>query len=133
MRRSSEGSPRLSKLELTIMDALWARGASSVREVQESFPAERQPAYTTVQTMMSRLERKGAVRKVRKIGNAFLFEAAVPRESARRRMVDDLLDFFGGRTQLLISHLIETRQLSLNDVQEAEKTLRRLARTESKK
>ena len=115
------------------MDALWAGGASSVREVQESFPAERQPAYTTVQTMMSRLERKGAVRKVRKIGNAFLFEAAVQKESARRRVVDDLLDFFGGRTQLLISHLIETRQLSLKDVQEAEKTLRRLARTESKK
>ena len=115
------------------MDALWARGASSVREVQETFPAERQPAYTTVQTMMSRLERKGAVRKVRKIGNAFLFEAAVPRESARRKMVDDLLDFFGGRTQLLISHLIETRQLSLKDLHEAEKTLRRLARTESRK
>ena len=132
MRRVSE-SPRLSSLQLKIMDTLWTRGASSVREVQDSFPPGRQPAYTTVQTMMTRLERKGAVRKVRKIGNAFLFEPAVPRESARRRVVDDLLDFFGGHTQLLISHLIETRQLSLKDLQEAEKALRRLARTESRK
>jgi predicted transcriptional regulator len=115
------------------MDALWTRGASSVREVQESFPAERQPAYTTVQTMMSRLERKGAVRKVRKIGNAFLFEAVVPRDSARRRIVDDLLGFFGGRTELLISHLIETRQLSMKDLQEAEKALRRQPGAGSKK
>ena len=133
MRRVSGGPPRFGKVELRIMEALWARGAASVREVQESFPAERQPAYTTVQTMVSRLERKGAVRKVRKIGNAFLFEAAVPRESARRRMVDDLLDFFGGRTQLLISHLVETRQVSMKDLQEAQRALRRLARAESKK
>ena len=131
MRSGSEIPPRLSKLELKIMDALWTRGPLSVREVQESVSAERQPAYTTVQTMISRLERKGAVRKVRKIGNAFLFEAAIPRESTRRRMVDELLDFFGGRTQLLISHLIETRQLSLKDVQEAELALRRLSRKES--
>lgn len=122
--------PRLSKLELQIMDALWARGALSVREIQESFAEKNRPAYTTVQTMVYRLEAKKAIRRVKKIGNAHIFEAAVTRASAQRRLIDELLAFFGGRSQPVMAHLIETGKLTLEDVQQAEQTLRKLAKKE---
>jgi BlaI family penicillinase repressor len=115
--------PRLTRPELQIMEALWTRGASSIREVQESFPATDRPAYTTVQTMIYRLEAKKAVRRVKKISNAHIFEAAIARDVAERRMIDDLLQIFGGRTQPVMAHLIESGQLSLDDLREAERTL----------
>src|SRR5215471_16416213 len=114
------------------MDALWTAGASSVREIQEALPAKNRPAYTTVQTMVYRLEVKGAVRRVKKIGNAHVFEAAISRDSAQRRLIDDLLSFFGGRTQPVMAHLIESGRLTLEDVKEAEKTLKKLSRREGK-
>ena len=120
--------PKLSKLELQIMDALWSGGARSVREIQEAFPEADRPAYTTVQTMVYRLEAKQAVRRVKKIGNAHIFEAAISRTSAQRRVIDDLLAFFGGRSQPVMAHLIEAGSLTLEDVKEAEATLRRLKR-----
>ena len=120
--------PRLTKLELQIMDALWKRGASSVREIQEAFPEKDRPAYTTVQTMVYRLEAKKAVRRVKKIGNAHIFEAAISRSTAQRRLIDELLSFFGGRSQPVVAHLIEAGKLTLEDVQEAEQTLRKLAK-----
>jgi len=123
-------SPRLSKLELSIMDALWTQGAMSVREIQEAFPAKGRPAYTTVQTMVYRLEAKGAVRRVKKIGNAHIFEAAVSRSLAHRRLIDELLSFFGGRSQPLMAHLIETGRLTLAEVKEAEQMLKRLQKKE---
>jgi len=123
-------SPRLSKLELRIMDVLWNRGSSSIREIQEAFPAADRPAYTTVQTMVYRLETKKALRRVKKIGNAHVFDAVISRVSAQRRVIDDLLSIFGGRTQPVMAHLIESGQLSLDDLREAEKTLRRLSKTE---
>jgi predicted transcriptional regulator len=116
--------PRLTKLELQIMEAFWTRGASSVREIQEAFPERERPAYTTVQTMVYRLEGKRAVRRVKKIGNAHIFEAVVTRTAAQRRIVDELLSFFGGRSQPVVAHLIETGKLTLEDVQEAEQLLR---------
>jgi BlaI family penicillinase repressor len=125
--------PRLTKLELRIMDALWSRGASSVREVQEAFPEKDRPAYTTVQTMVYRLEVKKAVRRVRKIGNAHIFEAVVSRRSAQRRLIDELLSFFGGSSQPVVAHLIETGKLTLEDVKDAEQTLKKLARSASNK
>jgi len=124
--------PNLTKLELRIMEALWTAGASSVREIQEALPAKNRPAYTTVQTMVYRLEAKGAVRRVKKIGNAHVFEAAISRDSAQRRLIDELLSFFGGRTQPVMAHLIESGRLSLEDVKEAEKTLKKLSRREGK-
>jgi BlaI family transcriptional regulator, penicillinase repressor len=122
----------LSKLELRIMDVFWNRGASSIREVQEAFPETDRPAYTTVQTMVYRLETKKAVRRVKKIGNAHVFDAAVSRVSAQRRVIDDLLGIFGGRTQPVMAHLIESGHLSLDDLHEAEKTLRRLSNREKR-
>jgi BlaI family transcriptional regulator, penicillinase repressor len=118
--------PRLTKLELEIMEALWTLGASSVREIQEAFPERGRPAYTTVQTMVYRLETKKAVRRVKKIGNAHIFEAVVSRTAAQRRLIDELLSFFGGRSQPVVAHLIEAGKLTLEDVQEAEQLLRRL-------
>ena len=120
--------PRLTKLELQIMDALWTRGASSVREIQEAFPDKDRPAYTTVQTMVYRLEAKKAVRRVKKIGNAHIFEAVVSRTAAQRRLIDELLSFFGGRSQPVMAHLIESGKLTMGDIKEAEKTLRELSR-----
>ena len=124
------GMPKLTKLELRIMDALWIQGPSSIREIQEAFPEDDRPAYTTVQTMVYRLEAKTAIRRVKKIGNAHIFEAAITRRAAQRRVIDELLSFFGGRTQPVMSHLIESGRLTLEDVQEAEQTLRRLAKKE---
>ena len=118
--------PRLSKLELQIMDALWSRGASSVREIQEAFPEKGRPAYTTVQTMVYRLETKTAIRRVKKIGNAHIFEAVVSRSSAQRRLIDELLAFFGGSSQPVVAHLIESGNLTLDDVKEAEQVLLKL-------
>ena len=118
--------PKLSKLELAIMDVLWTHGAASVREVQEHFPEKARPAYTTVQTMIYRLEAKKALKRVRKIGNAHIFEAAVSRNSVQRRLIDDLLGLFGGRMQPVMAHLVESGKLTLEDVQEAEKRLREL-------
>lgn len=120
--------PKLTKIELTVMDAMWRLGPASVREIQEALPAKNRPAYTTVQTMVYRLETKGAVRRVKKIGNAHVFEASITRESAQRRLVDELLSFFGGKIQPVMAHLVESGRLSLDDVQEAERTLRKLAR-----
>ena len=118
--------PKLTKLEHQIMDALWNRGASSVREILEAFPDKGRPAYTTVQTMVYRLEEKGAIRRVKKIGNAHIFEAAMSRSSAQRRLIDELLAFFGGSSQPVVAHLIESGNLTLEDVKEAEQLLRKL-------
>src|SRR5882724_11559766 len=125
--------PRLSKLELQIMEALWSRGACSIREIQEAFPERGRPAYTTIQTTVYRMETKKALRRVKKISNAHIFEAVVSRQAAQRRLVDDLLALFGGRTQPVMAHLIESGRLTLSDVREAEKTLQRLARKEKSK
>ena len=118
--------PKLSKLELQIMEALWSLGASSVREIQEAFPETDRPAYTTVQTTVYRLEAKKAVRRVKKVGNFHIFEPTVSRDHAQRKLIDDLLALFGGRTQPVMAHLIESGKLTLADVREAEKTLRKL-------
>jgi BlaI family transcriptional regulator, penicillinase repressor len=123
-------SPKLSKLELAIMDAFWSRGASSIREIHESFPERRRPAYTTVQTMVYRLEGKDAVRRTKKIGNAHIFEAKISREAAQKRLIDELLSLFGGRTQPVMAHLIESGKLTQEDIKEAEKLLRDLSRKE---
>jgi BlaI family transcriptional regulator, penicillinase repressor len=121
-------NPKLSKLELQVMDVLWSRGCASIREIQESFPEKGRPAYTTIQTMVYRLEAKNAVRRVKKIGNFHIFEAAVSRDVAQRKLVDDLLALFGGRTQPVMAHLIESGKLTLADIKEAEKTLQQLER-----
>jgi predicted transcriptional regulator len=116
---------KLSKLELRVMEALWTLGRASVREVMEALDAKGRPAYTTVQTMVYRLEAKHAVRRVKKVGNAHIFEAVVTRASAQRRLVDDLLGFFGGRSQPLMAQLVESGHLTLDDVKEAERLIRR--------
>jgi predicted transcriptional regulator len=120
--------PKLSKLELKVMNALWTRGASSVREILESFQDKRPPAYTTVQTVLYRLEGKEAVRRTKKIGNAHIFEAAISKGAVQGRLVDELLGLFGGRAQPLVSHLIETGQLTLTDIDDARKALRKLSK-----
>jgi predicted transcriptional regulator len=121
---------KFTKLELQIMQSLWDHGAVSIREIQESFPEPQRPSYTTVQTTVYRLEGKGAVRRVKKISNAHIFEAVVSRKAAQRRLIDELLGLFGGRTQPVMAHLIESGKLTLDDVKDAEKTLRRLERKE---
>src|ERR1700742_1566195 len=115
--------PKLTKLELHIMEALWSRGACSVREIQESFPAKKRPAYTTVQTTVYRLEVKKALRRVKKISTANIFEAAVSREAAERRLIDELLSLFGGRSRPIMAHLVDSGTLTLEDVREAEQAL----------
>jgi BlaI family transcriptional regulator, penicillinase repressor len=120
--------PKLSKLEFQIMEALWTQGDASIREIQETFPPKRRPAYTTIQTTVYRMEAKNVVRRVKKVGNFHIFAAAVSRSAAQRRLVDDLLALFGGRTQPVMAHLIESGKLTLEDVKEAEKTLRQLER-----
>ncbi len=118
--------PKLTKLELGIMQALWERGACSVREIQESFPAKKRPAYTTVQTTVYRLETKQVLRRTRKIATALIFEATVSREAAERRLIDDLLALFGGRSRPIMARLVETGSLTMADVREAEKALQQL-------
>src|SRR5712692_3702505 len=119
---------RLTKLELQIMEALWSQGALSIREIQEAFPEKDRPAYSTVQTTVYRLEGKKALKRLRKIGNAHIFGAVVSRDAARGKLIDDLLNLFGGRTQPVMAHLVESGKLTLDDVQETEELLRRLAR-----
>ena len=125
--------PKLTRLELQIMEALWSKGALSIREVQEAFPEKDRPAYTTIQTTVYRLEDKEAVRRVKKISNAHIFEAVVSRDVARGRLIGDLLSLFGGRTQPVMAHLVETGKLTLNDVQETEKLIRELTRKDGTK
>ena len=120
------GEPKLTKLELKIMETLWTRGQVSIREIQEAFPEKNRPAYTTIQTTVYRLETKQAVRRVKKVGNFHIFEATISRDAAQRKLIDDLLVLFGGRTQPVMAHLIESGKLTLADVKEAEKTLRKL-------
>jgi BlaI family penicillinase repressor len=117
--------PRLSKRELRIMEALWKHGACSVREIQETLPEKERVAYTTVQTMVARLEAKQAVRKVKKIGNAHIFEATLTQSVAQGRLVDDVLRFFGGRVAPLMSHLVATGRLTLHDVEEARAAIKK--------
>lgn len=118
--------PKLSKLEMQIMETLWTRGEASIREMLEAFPVKKRPGYTTVQTMVYRLMVKKAVRRVRKVANFHLFAAAISRDSAQRRLVDELLAIFGGESRPVVAHLIEAGKLSLDDVEFAEKTLKGL-------
>jgi predicted transcriptional regulator len=117
--------PRITRFELELMDQLWKLGTASVREVQESLPETRRPAYTTVQTMIYRLEEKKAVRRVKKVGNAHVFAPAITRKSVYRRLVDDLLDAFGGSAKPVMAHLAESGRLSLEDIRTAEEILLR--------
>src|SRR5918993_587270 len=114
--------PKLTRLELQILDTLWARGNASIREIQEAFPDPR-PAYTTVQTTVYRLETKGAVRRVRKISNAHIFEPLLPRQDARRRLLDEVLSFFGGRAQPMMAQLVEAGKLTRDDLRALEEAI----------
>ena len=120
--------PKLTPLELRIMEALWSNGVSSVREIQQTFPEPGRPAYTTVQTTVYRLERKGAVRCVKRISNANMFEALISRDDAQGRLIDDILHMFGGKAKPVMARLIESGNLTLEDVKEAEDALRKLSR-----
>src|ERR671919_150192 len=119
--------PKLARLELQILEALWDLGKASIREIQETFPDPR-PAYTTIQTTVYRLETKGAVRRVRKISNAHIFEPLVARDVARHRLLDEILSLFGGRAQPMMAQLAEAGKLTLDDVRELEKTIKALDR-----
>jgi BlaI family penicillinase repressor len=123
-------TPKLSRLELQIMEALWTHGASSIREILDTFPENHRPVYSTVQTMVYRLETKEAVRRVKKISNAHIFEAAISRTAAHRRLIDELLRVFGGQSRPVVAHLIRAGKLTLDDVKDAERTLRRLQKKE---
>lgn len=125
--------PKLTSLELRIMEAMWNQGRLSIREIQESFPAADRPAYTTIQTTVYRLEEKEALRRVRKIGNAHIFEAVVSRQDARGRLIDDLLSLFGGPTQPVMAHLAESGKLTLDDIRETEKLIKDLSRKKSER
>ena len=122
--------PKLTKLELQILEALWAMGKASIREIQETFPEPR-PAYTTIQTTVYRLESKGALRRVRKISNAHIFEPLIARDVARHKLLDEILSFFGGRPQPMMAQLAEAGKLTLEDVRELEKTIKKLERQRS--
>src|SRR5436305_12492335 len=124
---------RLTKLELQIMEALWSRGALSIREIQEAFPERGRPAYTTIQTTVYRLEAKKALRRARKISNAHIFEPVISRSAAQNRLIDELLGLFGGRTQPVMAHLIESGKLTMDDVTEAERERRKLAAKDKSK
>ena len=123
---------KLTKFEMEIMEAVWSLGAASVREIQEQLPERKRPAYTTVQTIIYRLEEKGAVRRLKKIGNAHIFEAVVTRKAAHRRLIEDLLHVFGGSPRLLMAQLVEIGQLTLDDIKELENTLATLAAQETR-
>ncbi|MDQ2974095.1 MAG: BlaI/MecI/CopY family transcriptional regulator [Acidobacteriota bacterium] len=124
---------KLTRLELEVMGAVWALGSASVREIQKQLPEQKRPAYTTVQTIIYRLEEKGAVRRTKKIGNALIFEAVVTRKAAHSRLVDELLHVFGGSPRLLMAQLVETGQLTLQDVRDLESTLATLERNKEGK
>src|SRR6202166_401826 len=117
--------PKLSKLELQILEALWAHGKASIREIQEAFPEPR-PAYTTIQTTVYRLEGKRAVRRVRKISNAHIFEPIVARDVTRNRLLDEILSFFGGRAQPMMAQLAEAGKLTRDDLRELETIIKKL-------
>ena len=119
---------KLSRLEFSIMEALWRDGELSIREIQEDFPSRGRPAYTTVQTTVYRMEAKGVVQRTKKVGNFHLFAAAITREAAQRRLIDDLLAFFGGSGQPVMAHLVDSGKLSMDDVKEAERTLKQMSR-----
>jgi BlaI family transcriptional regulator, penicillinase repressor len=121
-------TPKPTKLELRILEALWEKGPSCVRDIQEAFPAKGRPAYTTVQTTVYRMETKGFLRRARKISNAHIFEAVITREVAQRRLIDGLLELLGGRTQPVMAHLVDTGKLTLEDIDEAREALRKQAR-----
>ena len=123
---AKESEVRLTKFELEVMGALWELGSASVREVQERLPEGKRPAYTTVQTIVYRLEEKGAVRRVKKVGNAHVFEPVVTRRATVRRLFDELLGFFGGSPRTLMAQLVEGGHLTLEDLREAEEMLERL-------
>ncbi|HEY4361498.1 MAG TPA: BlaI/MecI/CopY family transcriptional regulator [Bryobacteraceae bacterium] len=125
--------PKLSKLELIVMEALWTKGPCAIREIHETFPARKRLTYSTVQTMVYRLEAKKALRRVKKIGNAFIFEAAISREAAQHKFIDDLLGLFEGRTRPIIAHLIESGSFTREDVREAEKLVAEHERKEKSK
>ena len=120
---SSKQAIKLTKFELEIMDALWGLGRAAIREIHEALPARQRPAYTTVQTIIRRLEEKGAVRQVKQIGNAHIFEPVITRQAAHRRLIDELLAVFGGSARPLMAHLAEAGKLSLEDVRELESML----------
>lgn len=124
--------PKLTRLELQILEALWAHGRASIREIQESFPEPR-PAYTTIQTTVYRMEGKKAVRRVRKISNAHIFEPTVARDVARHRLLDEILSFFGGRAQPMMAQLVEAGKLTLDDVRELEKDIQKIERQKAEK
>lgn len=115
------------------MEALWTHGELSIREIRESFPARQMPAYTTVQTTVYRMETKGVVKRIGKVGNFHIFVAAVTQQEAEKRLIDEFLDFFGGQSQLMMARLIESGRLSLADVREAEKILERTRNARTKK
>src|SRR5882724_7232959 len=115
--------PKLTKLELEIMEALWSRGALSIREIQEAFPKKDRPAYTTIQTTVYRLETKKVLRRAKKISNAHIFESVVSRQAARGRLIDDLLSLLGGRVQPVMAHLVESGKLTIDDVNETEELI----------
>jgi len=125
--------PKLTRLELQIMETLWTQGTCSVREIHHAFPASDRPAFTTVQTTIYRLERKHALRRVKRISNANIFEAVISRDGARGRLIDDLVSLFGGRTKPVMAHLIESGKLTLDDIKEAERAIRALARKDNKR
>jgi BlaI family penicillinase repressor len=122
--------PKLTRLELQILEALWAQGKASIREIQEAFPEPR-PAYTTIQTTVYRLEAKQAVRRVRKISNAHIFEPTIARDVARHRLLDEILSLFGGRAQPMMAQLAEAGKLTLDDVRDLEKTIKKIEQEKS--
>ena len=124
--------PKLTRLELQIMEVLWTRGPCAIREIQEAFPKRGRPAYTTIQTTVYRLEGKKTLRRFKKISHAHIFEATITRAEAQSRLIDDLLALFGDRLQPVMAHLIESRRLTLDDVREAEKALLALDQQEGK-
>jgi predicted transcriptional regulator len=124
--------PKLTKLELQIMEVLWTRGPCAIREIQEAFPKRNRPAYTTIQTTVYRLEAKKTLRRARKISHAHIFEPLISRSAAQNRLIDDLLALFGDRLQPVMSHLIESKRLTLNDIKEAEKAVLALQEEEEK-
>jgi predicted transcriptional regulator len=124
-------APKLSRLEFQIMEALWAQGELSIREILDAIPAKRKPAYTTIQTTVYRMEAKQVVQRARKVGNFHIFAAAISRDAAQRRLIDELLALFGGRSQPVMAHLVESGKLTLEDVKEAEEAIRKLAQPKS--
>ena len=111
---------KLTRFELEVMSALWDLGTASVREIQEQLPSQKRPAYTTVQTIVYRLEEKGAVRRLKKIGNAHVFEPVITRKAAHHRLINELLDLFGGSARPLMAHLVEIGKLTMDDIKELE-------------